>query len=280
MRHSLEFVFQPEIQAIMDHFCGLLGVRIAFFSPDGEELRVGKDRSMCAYCRVVRDRLGYDFVCRTLDAGVRQDVGKTGALKSYVCHGGMVEAVMPVVVCGRPIGFIMIGQFRQRGVPPAAILRKAPPALRGRLARTFARAPRLTPTQVRHTLGMFELLVRHVSEKRLVNVRDAIQPILNRLRDSPESRLSLPQAAAFAGCSPAVLSRLFRKTFGQSYSRTRIELLLDRADALFRDHSGIQIQEVAYRLGFEDPLYFSRLYRKNRGECARDAARRIGLNSG
>lgn len=274
MRHSLEFVFQPETQAILDHFCGLVGVRIAFFSPEGKERQVGKGRSMCDYCRMIRGKLGYDVLCRTLDASVSREVAKSGRLKSYVCHGGMIEAVMPVVVSGRTIGFIMIGQFRRRDKPPATILRKSPPGLRSRIERAYARTPRMTADQLRHTLGMFELLVRYVSDRRLVTVHDAIEPILHRLRESPESRVSLQEAAAFAGCSPAVLSRLFRKTLGKSYSQTRTELLLDRADELFREHPGILIQDVAYRLGFDDPLYFSRLYRKKRGVCARVAAQR------
>lgn len=274
MHHHFELVFQPEVRAIMDHFCGLLRVRIAFFSLEGDELEVGKDRGMCSYCRLVRSRLGYEPFCHTLDVRVREEVAKSGALKAYVCHGGMIEAVMPVLISGRVVGYIMIGQFRQRRNPPANVLKKTPPALRHRLAADFSRTPLLTPAQVKHTLGMFELLVRYVSEKRLINVHDALHTILDRLRESPELRPSLQEAANLAGCSPAVLSRLFRKKFGQSYSTTRIQLLLDKADRLFRENPGIQIQQVADRLGFEDPLYFSRLYRRKRGVSPRTASRR------
>ena len=273
MQHSLEFIFHPEVQAILDHFCGLLGVRIAFFTPAGKETQVGKNQSICAYCRILRSKLGYDEMCSTLDASVRQKAAKSGALQSYTCHGGMVEAVMPLVVSGRLIGFIMIGQFRQRAIPPANIQRKAPAALRSKLTRAFTLTPRLTPSQVGHALGIFELLVRHIAEKRLVNVNDAIQKVLDQLRDAPESRLCLQEAASLAGCSPAAFSRLFQKTVGLSYGQKRIQLLIEKADALFKENPGIQIQEVAFRLGFDDPLYFSRLYRKKRGMRAKDAVR-------
>jgi len=275
MPHHFEIIFRPEIQDIFDHFCGLMNVRIAFYSPNGEELRVGNNQNMCSYCHMIRRKLGYDFMCQTLDVHVRQEVAKTGILKSYTCHGGMIEAVMPVVVCGRLLGFIMIGQFRQRKAPPCTVLKKTSPALRRKLHKTFREAPNLTPRQVKHTLGIFEMLVRYISEKHLVNADDTLQSLIQRLQKFPESRLSLQQASALVGYSPTALSRLFRKKLGKSYIQMKTQLLLEKANSIFKEHPGIKIQDVAYQLGFDDPLYFSRLYRKKSGERARDAARRL-----
>jgi len=47
--------------------------------------------------------------------------------------------------------------------------------------------------------------------------------------------------------------------------QVRIEMALDKADEYFRNDAGMRVSEVASRLGFDDPLYFSRLYRKHRG---------------
>ena len=37
------------------------------------------------------------------------------------------------------------------------------------------------------------------------------------------------------------------------------------ADDLFRTRREVTVREVAFELGFKDPYYFSRLYRKHRG---------------
>jgi len=265
MQPDLEFVFHPKLQSIFDHFCALLDIRIAFFSPAGDSLRVGEDRAICTYCTLLRRELGFESKCLDLDAASRAKAAQTGSITVYSCHGGMVEAVMPVNVSGRLLGFAMIGQFRQRAKPPAGILAKADAKLRRQLMKAYREAPLIDPIKKSHVIGLFETLVRHIVESGLIDREDAIASILNRLRDKPGQRLPLSQAASLTGCSPSQFSRRFRKAVGRSYERTRIHLLLEKADALLRSKPGLRIQEVAFRLGFEDPLYFSRIYRKYRG---------------
>lgn len=264
---GLEFVFHPQVEAIFDHFCDLHDIRLGFYNAGGGELRVGKARFNCRYCHLLQTRLGYRDTCIRLDRQRQAEAGRlqTGLL-SYECHGGMIDAVMPVRISDRLIGFVMIGQFRTGTSPPAAVLRKAKAGrVVGRLLDAFAEAPRFSPEQVHHLLGLFELLVQFITERRMIQLKDVLGPLLARLREHPEERLPLPTAAAMVGRSPTTLSHLFRRTLGKSFRQVRIEMALDKADEYFRSDAGMRVSEVAARVGFDDPLYFSRLYRKYRG---------------
>lgn len=268
MNHDMEFVFRPEVQTLFDHFCSLHGIRIAFFSPEGIELRVGQDRSNgCSYCRLLRRELGYEHACLQLDADRRAEAQQLpGGLLSYPCHGGMIEAIMPVRVGGRLIGFAMIGQFTVCCVIPGAVLKRArSSSVRRKLQAAFDDVPKFPPESVRHILGLFEVIVRFIAEHHMIERKDVLAPILAHLRRNPEQRLTLTRAAAMAGRTPASLSHLFRRELKTSFQRCRIEGILDKADAYFRDVPGIRVKEVANLLGFDDPLYFSRLYRRHRG---------------
>ena len=271
MQSDLEYVFSPEAQAILDHFCALLDIRIAFFSPTGEPLRVGDGRPICTYCQTLRQDPAFEQRCRALDAAGRDRAARNGTLYAYCCHGGMLEAVMPVRIDGRLLGFAMIGQFRQRSRPPAVVLAKADARGRQRLCAAYRKVPCLNAARSRHVLGLFETLVRHIIASRLVDRQDLLASILERLRDKPARRLPLREAAAAAGCSPSQLTRLLRKGTGHGYERNRMELLLEKADVLLRVKPALRIQEIAFQLGFEDPLYFSRIYRKHRGVSPRTA---------
>ena len=271
MQPDLEFVFHPKLQSIFDNFCALLGIRIAFFSPAGDALRVGEGRPICAYCSLLRRELGMETRCRALDAAGRAKAAQSGSLTVYPCHGGMLEAIMPVCVSGRLLGFAMIGQFRQRTRPPAEILAKADPKLQRELKRTYLQVPHFDPAKGRHAVGLFEALVLHIAESRLIDREDAIGFILNRLRDKPGQRLPLKEASSLAGCSPSQFSRMFRKMVGRSYETTRIKLMLEKADVLLQSNPPLRVQDVAFELGFEDPLYFSRIYRKHRGVSPKSA---------
>ncbi len=305
---ELEFIVDPQVQRIFDHFCALHGIRIAFYSPSGDELRVGQSRPNCHYCRLLRQDLGYEQNCRQLDQSKRELAGhlERGAIV-YQCHGGMTEAIMPLSSSGRLLGFVMIGQFRTRSSPPAEVLRRSrqkgtgsePQAagpvknarqpgacpLLPRMTRNghwaacvrsaFARTPQFSSQQARHVIAIFELLVGYIAARHMIKLKDVVGSILARLREHPEERLPLSRAAAMVGRSPTTLSHLFRRTLGRSYRQVRIGIVLNAADAFFRDKPGVRVAEVARRLGFDDPLYFSRLYRNHRGIPPSQAARAL-----
>jgi len=264
---GLEFVFHPQVAAIFDHFCDLHDIRIGFYSASGGELRVGQARPNCRYCHLLQRTLGYLDVCLRLDRRRREEAERLQTrVLSYECHGGMTDAVMPVRQGERLLGFVMIGQFRMRASPPEPILRKARAGrVARRLLKAFAEAPCLSPGQARHLLGLFELLVQFIAEHRMIQLKDMIGPLLARLREHPEERLPLSTAAAMVGRSATTLSHLFRRTLGKSFREVRIQAVLDKADELLRTYPEMRVSEVAARLGFDDPLYFSRLYRRHRG---------------
>ena len=276
---GLEFVFHPQVAAIFDHLCDLHGLRIGFYSASSAELRVGEARPNCKYCHLLQRRLGYMQICIRLDQSRREEAkGLQAGLLSYECHGGLIDAIMPVHLSGRLIGFVMMGQFRTRKSPPGPVLRKAKASrVVGRLLDAFSLVPRFSPERVRHLLGLFELLVQFIVERRMIQLKDVIGPLLGRLRECPEERMPLSAAAAMVGRSPTTLSHLFRRTLGKSFHQVRIEMALDKADEYFHDIAGIRVSEVAARLGYDDALYFSRLYRKHRGvpPSRREGVRKI-----
>ena len=74
--------------------------------------------------------------------------------------------------------------------------------------------------------------------------------------------ITIPEMASFAGYTPNYLSKLFQRYTNQSIHQYLIELRLDLAMQLLQQGQH-QIKEVAFLAGFNDQLYFSRLFRKN-----------------
>ena len=60
------------------------------------------------------------------------------------------------------------------------------------------------------------------------------------------------------------LSRLFKQQHGMTPHEYLTKLRLDHAAYLLRD-DGVSVSEAAFRSGFYDPLYFSRLFRRHKG---------------
>ena len=96
----------------------------------------------------------------------------------------------------------------------------------------------------------------------------AVDPRARRLRELVELHFREQPSAAFLadrlGVSPAHLNRLARTAFGESVGRLVVGQILRAAK---RDLviTPTPVQAIAFSLGFSDPAYFNRFFRKETG---------------
>jgi AraC-like DNA-binding protein len=258
-----EAAIRPEVQELLDHFAALLGIRIAVFTPDGHGARTGLDMPCQAFCARLRALPGGEAACRAEDARRFAAAAAAGEAVAYRCHAGLDEAVLPVQVDGVLAGFVMIGQWRSCRRPPArAWWRGSGDA---ELTRLFHRIPFHAPARRAHVLAFVRLLVGHLVERRLVapGAEGAVARALAELGGAHGRRLTQVQAARLAGVAPSTLSHRFRREVGTSFTAARIQTRLDQADRLLAQ--GASVRAAAAACGWDDPAYFSRLYRRHRG---------------
>ena len=112
MKTDVNFIFQEDAQRIFNHFTRLLGIKITFFTADVIKVRTGANKGYCRYCELLRTKLGCDLLCQNLDQKKQIQALHEKRLVPYLCHGGMMEAILPVFTVDKLVGYIMIGQFR------------------------------------------------------------------------------------------------------------------------------------------------------------------------
>lgn len=88
----------------------------------------------------------------------------------------------------------------------------------------------------------------------------------------PEQPRDFPRLARGNGCSYSTFRRDWKALFGQSPGRYLTERRLQEARRLLVE-SDLSIGEIANRLGFEDPLYFSRRFHQHAGRTASEYRR-------
>lgn len=85
-----------------------------------------------------------------------------------------------------------------------------------------------------------------------------------RLTRDPSPDLSIHALAREAGYTEAQFIRLFRRCFGCTPKQCLIDLRMDKAKLLLCS-TDLPVSEVAFRVGYTDPLYFSRLFHRRTG---------------
>jgi AraC family transcriptional regulator, transcriptional activator of pobA len=92
---------------------------------------------------------------------------------------------------------------------------------------------------------------------------------LRRLNSRPYQLTSASEVARFLGVSRSWLNQLVRQETTKNLTdHLRGRLILESKRLLA--HSDLNVSEIAYQLGFEDPSYFTRLFRQVEGLSPRE----------
>ena len=101
---------------------------------------------------------------------------------------------------------------------------------------------------------------RQVNEKKQ-DAKDLINDTILYMQSKLHQQLTVEDMAFKQGLSPSHFSSLFRKATGMAPVDYFIHLKLQKA-CLRLYSSDIKIKEVAMEIGYKDPYYFSRLFKK------------------
>jgi AraC-like DNA-binding protein len=97
-------------------------------------------------------------------------------------------------------------------------------------------------------------------------------PELERMKEYIEFHMaepvSLSDLATFARLSPSTVGRLFRQHLGTTPVTWILRVKVERARRLLRTRR-LTVEEVAAEVGFTDPYYFSRCFKKQTGQTPR-----------
>lgn len=143
------------------------------------------------------------------------------------------------------------------------------------LLRLFRELP--TDHQVRASAVAYRLLlslsVAHQSGPLAATLNPQVAAALRILQTSGARDLDIRQVARTVGTSVSHLHRLFKDALGTSPLRYAREHLIAQAkDAL--SNTTLSCQEIARRLGYDDPLYFSAVFKRIVGVSPRGFRKR------
>ena len=89
-----------------------------------------------------------------------------------------------------------------------------------------------------------------------------------------KENISLENVSAKAGLSPAYFSSLMRKVYNESLSEMITKLRLKDA-CLMLGKSESSISEIAFKVGYEDPFFFSRVFKKYIGISPKEYRKKV-----
>lgn len=116
---------------------------------------------------------------------------------------------------------------------------------------------------------LYHVLVSYYDQSRKKDLR--LEGVMELMNDNISNRdFDLTQAIASSGYSMGYFRKIFKEMTGQSPVAYFNALRISHAKSLFQQYENSwSVKEVAYQSGFDDPLYFSRVFRKSEGVSPR-----------
>lgn len=261
---SLSFLFHEDVGRIFNNFHALFGIRIAFFAPDGRELKVGNNEGICRYCKAIRMCKGGAAACSNSDRDGRILAQKRKKLVIYTCHAGMTEVVKPIMQQGALLGYAMIGQIRTTSLPPISFSSLWNSLHEEKLEAIFATQPLITQSNLMQIIEMFSYLMDLLSHEKMIHSTaiDVPSRVSGFIQSHIDEQLPLTRTSHEMNLSPSRISHLVKERYGISYTSLVRKLKMERARFLLTHFPDMSINEVALAVGISDGQYFSRIFRK------------------
>jgi AraC-like DNA-binding protein len=117
---------------------------------------------------------------------------------------------------------------------------------------------------VNHLIGIMYSLERNIQLSKNQTHVDMINRARLRIREALESDLTIQQVAEEMGVSYSNFRKLFKEYTGLSPATYQQDLRLQRAKELLST-TDLSVKEIAYRLNFESPDYFSAKFKIKTG---------------
>ncbi|TAH26841.1 MAG: AraC family transcriptional regulator [Cytophagales bacterium] len=117
-----------------------------------------------------------------------------------------------------------------------------------------------TTTLFFHFFGSIKFLdtFRFATEN---SIRNTTEVAIQYMRENISKRLSLNDIALFVGLSPSHFTSIFKEKTGYPPLSYLTQLKIQQACHLL-DFTNYRVNQISQMLGYEDPLYFSRLFVK------------------
>ncbi len=255
-----------KLREILINFYNISKTRTVIFDSEFKKI-VAYPEESCAFCAMLKENPDAKALCKDNDERACRDCKESERLRIYKCHAGLFEAVAPIKMNDLTLGYIMLGQIKERGCDDNALMRYAANFINDaeRIAKTCKKLHQRSEEQIGSLASVMEICTCYLWIAKLISVdeENIIFHLSNYITNNIASDLSVDTLSEVFHISRNRLYDISYKYFGMSIAkyvkRKRISVA---AEAL---SGGACIAEAAERAGFIDYNYFSKVFKSEMG---------------
>lgn len=230
-------------------------------------------------CTLMRTKAAFASKCKECDKRYLERVahGRQGTF--YLCHAGLIDLIVPVLIDGRHVGSFLGGQVLPHAPTETRFKRFWTSVSKYGFDRTTLRelyfaTPWMGEQRLQNLVELISLLAAHVSElgSRILEHDYLSESPIERacafIRAHIREPFSLEDVGKAAGIAPTYLSAVFKKELGENYAAYVRRQRVDLAKKLLTS-SNYGMDRIAREAGFGSRRTFNRAFRSVTGKTPR-----------
>lgn len=237
--------------------------------------------NICKYCKK-RSAL-FENRCICSDKDFLNLAASKQKSMVYLCHLGLVEAIIPIVDGDTTVGVIFLGQARTVDRSPSfdemfLRLQQIDPMNfseenKEEIRIAYDKTVSITAKKLDSLISLSEFIAQSIYVNRWLNIQSVTteQNFRHYMRDGidiihiPLSSFSVEKIADELNISYSQLNRLSREYLGLPLKQHVLKTKISAAARLLSEHPDMSVGDVAASVGIENIHYFSRIFSERMG---------------
>ena len=216
------------------------------------------------YCSLIKCTKEGVRACKKSNDELFDKCEKSKAFEMHICKAGLLDAIIPILNLGELIGFLMIGQIRNYEQLPENLSNF--PMHLDKITEYYEKMPIYDAQRVKSVINIGEMLTKYILFENILKPQQkpTAELISEYIKKNLHERLTVDNVAKATHISVSGIYKCMKSTFGCTLGEYITKLRIERAIPLLEDGE-LSMEKVAESVGFSDPAYFSRCFKKLRG---------------
>ena len=253
-----------KLQSVLDDFHNVTGLKISVLDADFQPV-ADADSTPQSFCSIIQS---YDNCesCRKSDTVLLRQCAKSKKAEIRVCHAGLTDIALPIILNGATIGYVIMGQAREtddyesiRHTLPAG-------ADHSRLQESYSSLVRYNRAQIESAARTVVMLTISILAEDMIKLEseELSEKAAEYIEKNLCGDLSVKTLCSVLNVSKNLLYKSFNMKFGCTVTEYITNCRIESAKELLRT-SQLSVGDIGEKVGITEEAYFCRLFKRKAG---------------
>lgn len=253
---------EEKLSALLKAFSNICKINIGFIDVNGEYRTRERKMQNAKFCREIQKTDKGRLLCRSCDISLLEKCKKSKSAETHICHAGLIDIAIPIVLNGDIIGFNILGQLKTKK-SFCEIYENVKSVCKNeeKLREYYDELTIYDEEKICDVITVSTAFSKYLFMENIFKLNSSLEKACFYIKNNLKEELSIQSLEKNTGISKSTLYKYFKLhyncTVGEYINKIRIE---KSAELLL--NADLSMDEIAESVGFSSASYYSKVFKK------------------